>query len=128
MSTLRVLVAIGAAVLPLCTAAVSPVKKSEPAIKADAVIEQNLKQRLAKSKLAANNFTFKVQNGIVTWNGKTDVIQHKGAATRMAKSAGARHVLNQIVISETARRKAAERLERGRKGGEPKRAQLRLSQ
>jgi hypothetical protein len=83
-----------------------------------------LKARLAKSKLAANKFTFRVQNGVVTWNGKTDVIQHKGTATRMAKSAGARSVVNQIEISEAARRKAAERLERGRKTAEPKRAQV----
>lgn len=119
-----VLVAIGAVVLPLCQAAVVPARKSEPAVKADAVIEQGLRQRLAKSKLADNNFTFKVHNGVVTWNGKTDVVQHKGVATRMAKSAGARHVVNQIVISEAARRKAVERLERGRKAGEIKRAQV----
>ena len=106
----HLLVAIGAVVLPLCQAAVVPARKSEPAIKPDAVIEQGLRQRLAKSKLAANNFTFKVHNGVVTWNGRTDVVQHKGVATRMAKSAGARQVVNQITISEAARRKAAERL------------------
>ena len=102
----------------------APAKKAAPVAKSDAAIEQDLKTRLAKSKLAANRFTFRVQGGIVTWAGKADVIQHKGAATRMAKSAGARGVVNQIEISEAARRKAAERLERSRKSAEPKRAQV----
>jgi len=76
----------------------------------DAAIEQMIKMKLAKSKIGADHFTIKVQNGVATWEGKTDVIQHKGAATRMAKTAGAQAVVNNIQISEAARRRAANRL------------------
>ena len=90
----------------------------------DAAIEQEIKARLAKSKLSADKFTVKVHNGVATWEGKTDVIQHKGAATRMAKSAGARQVINQIQITEAAKQKAAANLEKGRKKAELKRTQV----
>jgi hypothetical protein len=45
------------------------------------------------------------------------VIQHKGVATRLAKTGGALAVQNHIVISEEARAKAAAKLARAR-GGE----------
>ena len=57
----------------------------------------------------------KVQGGIATFEGKTNVIQHKGTATRMAKTAGAKAVVNNIQISDAARKLAAERLANGRK-------------
>ena len=40
-----------------------------------------------------------VKNGIATWTGGTSVMQHKGAATRMAKTAGATQVVNNIKVS-----------------------------
>jgi hypothetical protein len=100
--------------------------KAAPAksAKSDTAIDQKLRERLSRSKINANHFTFKVQNGTVIWEGKTDVIQHKGAATRMAKSVGARNVVNNIQISEAARQKAAARLEKGRKKGAIKKAQI----
>lgn len=116
--------ALGLSVLSLCSAAPAPAKKPPAVTKSDAAIEQELKSRLSRSKLAASKFGFRVQSGVVTWTGKTDIIQHKGAATRMAKAAGARQVVNQIEISETARRKAADRLMRSRKTGQPKKAQV----
>lgn len=76
----------------------------------DAVIERTIRTKLAKSKIGADKFTIKVQNGVAFWEGKTDVIQHKGAATRMARTAGAVAVVNNIQISEAARRKAAHNL------------------
>jgi hypothetical protein len=76
----------------------------------DAQIDRDLKARLSRSKLAANKFQFRVQGGIVTIEGKTNVIQHKGIATRMAKAAGAKAVVNNIEISENARNKAAAQL------------------
>ena len=42
------------------------------------------------------------KNGIATWTGATSVMQHKGAATRMAKTAGATQVVNNIKISGDA--------------------------
>lgn len=65
---------------------------------------------MAKSKMAPEGFTVHVHNRVATWEGKTNVIQHKGVATRMAKTAGATSVVNNIKISEEARRKAAEKL------------------
>lgn len=76
----------------------------------DSAIEQKIRMKLAKSKIGADKFTIKVQNGVAYWEGKTDVIQHKGAATRMAKTAGAVAVVNNIQISDAARRKAAHNL------------------
>jgi hypothetical protein len=87
----------------------------------DAAIEQALKAKLAKSKMAANGFTVKVSNGTAIIEGKANVIQHKGAMTRMAKAAGATRVLNNIQISEEARAKARERLASGRRRAQVKR-------
>ena len=78
--------------------------------KSDSAIEQDLKVRLGRSKIAANGFQYRVRDGVVTWTGQTGVIQHKGAATRMARSAGAKEVVNNIRIGEAAREKAAARL------------------
>ena len=81
----------------------------------DSQIESDIRLRLNRSpKISLDKFTVKVQGGIATFEGKTNVIQHKGVATRMAKSAGARAVVNRIQISEEARRKAAQRLAAGR--------------
>lgn len=77
----------------------------------DAQIERNIRARLAKSKMATTeHFTVSVQNGVATLEGKTNVIQHKGVATRIAKLGGALAVQNHIQISEEARAKAAARL------------------
>lgn len=81
----------------------------------DTAINASIKERLARSKIGKNGFKYKVSGGIVTWEGKTDVIQHKGAATRMAKSAGARAVVNNIQISDAAKAKAKANLETGRR-------------
>ena len=87
----------------------------------DSQIEQDMRMRYAKSKMAARKFTFRVQGGIATIDGKTDVIQHKGAMTRMARMAGARAVQNRIEISEAAKAKAAARLESNRQRAAVKR-------
>src|SRR5436309_16120143 len=79
-------------------------QKAPPRGLSDAAIEQAIRMKLAKSKIGKDGFTIRVQNGVAYWEGKTDVIQHKGAATRMAKTAGAAAVVNHIQISEAARR------------------------
>lgn len=66
----------------------------------DEQIEATLHAKLAKSKIGKDGFRFHVQRGVVTWEGTTRVMQHKGAATRMAKAAGAVRVVNNIQISE----------------------------
>ncbi len=76
-------------------------------------IERTLRFKLAKSKIGKDGFTVKVKNGVVFWEGTTNVMQHKGAATRMARAAGAIEVVNRIKISNEARRKAAGNLSGG---------------
>ncbi|MBV9504278.1 MAG: BON domain-containing protein [Acidobacteriia bacterium] len=93
---------------------------SQPA-KTDAQIERDIRARLAKSKIGSEKFQVRVQGGVATFEGKTNVIQHKGAATRMAKSAGAVAVANHIEISEAAKEKAAQNLDSGRRRAQVKR-------
>lgn len=90
--------------------------------KSDAAIENLIKAKLAKSKIGADHFTVRVQGGIAYWEGETNVIQHKGAATRMAKTAGAKSVVNNIRISEAARAKARANLQSGRRRAQIKRS------
>ncbi|MBV9224305.1 MAG: hypothetical protein JOY85_09770 [Acidobacteriaceae bacterium] len=78
----------------------------------DAQIDATIRTKLAKSKIGKDGFRFKVARGVVTWEGSTGVIQHKGAATRMAKTAGAAQVVNNIQISADAKAKAAAHLKK----------------
>jgi osmotically-inducible protein OsmY len=91
----------------------------------DAEIEKDFRARLAKSKLAAGKFTIRVQGGVATLEGRTDVVQHKGTATRMAKSAGARAVNNRIEISDAARARAEANLAKGRRRAQVARGETR---
>ena len=59
------------------------------------------------------------------WEGTTAVVQHKGSATRMAKSAGAKRVVNNIKITDAAKWKAAENLQQGRRRAQVKRGEPR---
>ena len=90
--------------------AVKPVVHMVP----DAQIERTIRAKFAKSKINAEHFTVTVQNGVAIIEGKTGVIQHKGTATRLAKTGGALAVQNHIQISEEARAKAAAKLSRNR--------------
>jgi osmotically-inducible protein OsmY len=85
----------------------------------DPEIEATIKAKLAKSKIGKDGFQVHVKNGIATWTGSTTIMQHKGAATRMAKTAGAVQVVNNIKVSDDAKAKAA-----GNLTGEPRRVQV----
>jgi osmotically-inducible protein OsmY len=89
-------------------------KAAATASLSDAQIERDLKARLGRSKLASNHFQVRVQGGVAIIDGKTEVIQHKGIATRMARAAGARSVTNRIEVSEAAKARATARLDAGR--------------
>jgi hypothetical protein len=78
----------------------------------DQQIEAAIRAKFAKSKIAANHFTVRVQGGVATIEGKTDVVQHKGTATRLAKTGGAVAVNNKVQVSEAARAKASKNLKR----------------
>jgi hypothetical protein len=81
----------------------------------DKELESLIRAKFAKSKINEDKFTVHVQGGIATVEGRTDVIQHKGVATRLCKTAGAIAVNNHIQISDAARQKAAGNLEQGRR-------------
>lgn len=88
----------------------------------DAEIEATIKAKLAKSKIGKDGFQVHVKNGIATWTGSTSVMQHKGAATRMAKTAGAVQVVNNIKVSDQATQQAA-----GNLTGAPRRVQVKTN-
>jgi hypothetical protein len=88
-------------------------------------MEVAIRAKLAKSKIHTDGFQVHVQGGVATLQGRTDVVQHKGVATRFAKSAGAIAVNNQIQVSEAARQKAAASLEQGRRRAQIKRGEPR---
>jgi hypothetical protein len=85
----------------------------------DAQIEQIIRAKFTKSKINVEHFTVSVKDGIATINGKTNVIQHKGVATRLARTGGALAVQNHIQISDEARAKAAAKLAKIRDGDAP---------
>lgn len=88
----------------------------------DKSIESAIRVKLAKSKIGKDGFTVRVQGGVAYWEGATVVVQHKGAATRMAKSSGAKRVVNNIKISDEAKEKVAGNLEQGRRRAQVKRS------
>ena len=98
----------------------------EQAADGDAQIEAAIRAKFAKSpKLGPEKFPVHVQGGVATFEGKTDVVQHKGTATRMAKTAGALAVNNHIQVSDAAKEKAAANLETGRRRAQVKRGDAR---
>jgi hypothetical protein len=92
-------------------------QQPKPAAGNDAAIERAIRARFARSKIAADKFEVRVQGGVATITGRTDVVQRKGVATRLAKLGGARRVDNQVQISEAARQRAAANLEKHRRSG-----------
>ncbi len=115
--------------LTLSLVAATPTKSSAPKPKVtvtprinDAEIERAIRGRFAESKISEDKFSVKVQSGIATITGHTDIIQHKGVATRLAKSGGALAVVNNIEISQAAKDKAAKNLAQGRRRAQVKRS------
>ena|SRR5579862_3455656 len=87
--------------------------------RSDAEIEATIHTKLLKSKIGKDGFTVHVKNGIATWQGSTSVMQHKGAATRMAKTSGAIQVVNNIKVSDAAKQQAA-----GNLSGAPRKVEV----
>lgn len=94
----------------------SPVLASGPAKPApvsvrpavgDAQLDATIRAKLAKSKIGKDGFRFHVARGVVTWEGNTSVGQHKGAATRMARTSGAVAVVNNIKVSANGSKNGA---------------------
>jgi osmotically-inducible protein OsmY len=108
---------LAATLLLLGSTSHAAVTKAHPAASqprlGDAEIERNIRTKLAKSKIGKDGLEIHVKNGVATWTGSTNVMQHKGAATRMARTAGAVQVINNIKLSDAARQKAAGNLTGG---------------
>jgi hypothetical protein len=107
----------------------APAKTPPPAATkrrpSDAQLEATIRAKFAKSKLSVDKLTVHVQGGVATIEGNTSVVQHKGNATRMAKTAGALAVNNHVVVSDSAKEKAAANLEQGRRRAQVKRGDAR---
>ena len=114
---LALLAIAGLGQTPPASKPISPaVKKSAPGHSAssDAEMEKKIRARFARSKISINNFQVRVQGGVATISGRTEVLQHKGTATRLARTAGATQVVNQVEVSEAAKQKASANLASGR--------------
>lgn len=96
----------------------------KPAPSNDGVIEGAIRAKFAKSKINEEHFKVTVRNGIALLEGKTAVPQRKGAATRMAKTGGAKEVVNKIEVSQAARQQMADRLRKARERKTPAAASL----
>jgi hypothetical protein len=111
-----------------CLAAPAPparqarTRAAQPAL-TDVQLEKAIRARFARSKISKNNFQVRVQGGVATLEGQTDIIQHKGTATRLARSAGAAQVVNKIQVSQAARDRAAANLAKGRRRAQVKRGE-----
>ena len=70
------------------------VPKPKKVVAGDEQVEAAIRARFARSKIGRNNFTVRVSGGVATLEGETDVVQHKGTATRLAKGSGAARVVN----------------------------------
>jgi len=116
-----------AAPAALTTPAQIPSTKKAPAPQGtsaaeDKAIETKIRAKLEKSKIGKDGLKVRVQGGVAYWEGSTDVVQHKGTATRMAKAAGAKAVVNNIKVSDAAKQQSADNLDAGRRRAQVKRS------
>ncbi|MCU1276281.1 MAG: hypothetical protein JWO48_3712 [Bryobacterales bacterium] len=113
---------------PASTSKKSTTAKPHPTLgstaQSDAALEKAIRERFAESKIATDKFEVHVQGGRATLTGSTDVLQHKGVATRLARAEGAT-VVNNIEPSDRARQKAAANLTSGRRRAQIKRGDTR---
>lgn len=106
----------------------APVIRPRPAVPkqaavSDAELEKTIRARFAASKISTHHFQVHVQGGVATIEGQTEVLQHKGTATRLAKNSGAIKVVNHIAVSQAAKDKAAKNLASGRRRAQIKRSE-----
>jgi osmotically-inducible protein OsmY len=99
------------------------VKKAAATAQTDAQLEKAIRARFADSKINEDKFEVHVQGGRATITGNTNVLQHKGTATRLAHAMGATDVVNNIEPSDAAREKAAANLTKGRRRAQIKRSE-----
>jgi hypothetical protein len=105
------------------TAPVTRPRAAAPASLPDAELEKTISAKFAKSKISSHHFQVHVQGGVATIEGQTDVLQHKGTATRLAKNAGATKVVNKVAVSQAAKDIATKNLASGRRRAQVKRSE-----
>ena len=105
--------------------AAKPIAGQGTTAQQDKEMEAVIRAKLAKSKIGKDGFNVRVQGGVAFWEGSTNVVQHKGAATRMARTAGAKKVVNNIKVSDAAKETASANLEQGRRRAQVKRGEER---
>src|SRR3984885_805271 len=101
------------ALLPATSTVFAANTPAHPAASAqpnDSQISTTIRTKLAKSKIGAEGFKFRVEKGVGTWEGHTEVPEHKGAATRRARAAGAAQVINNIEVGAAGKAKASAQL------------------
>lgn len=108
-------VATGIAVGLCAITAIAQTESAVASATGDQALRDAILKRFAASRIGARNFQVAVSNGIVTLTGNTDIAQHKGTATRLAKSAGAKEVLNEIEISDAGKQRMRRSLDGARK-------------
>src|SRR5271154_4769855 len=112
MIKLSIVIAMGLAAFAQTTpTSKAAVPKKAPAAtgtsaQEDKQIEAALHAKLEKSKIGKDGIKVHVQGGDATWEETPSVLQHKGAAARMAKTAGAKVVVNHVKVSDAAKEKA----------------------
>jgi hypothetical protein len=89
----------------------------------DSDLEKAINAKFAASKISTDKFKAHVEGGVATLEGYTEIVQHKGTATRLAKTAGALAVVNNIEISQAAKDKAQANLDSGRRRAQLKRSE-----
>ena len=111
--------------LPPARLTTAPAAATRPrqAAMSDAEMEKAIRARFAASKISTHHFQVHVQGGVATIEGQSDVLQHKGVATRLAKSAGAVKVVNRVAVSQAAKDKASKNLASGRRRAQIKRSE-----
>ena len=112
-----------AIIVTLCLPALPEAPKTSKPTLPDAALQQKIQEKFSHSKAGGGKFTVRVQSGVAYLSGRADVVQHKGAATRMAKASGARAVVNNIQVSEAAKQKAL----RSSEQAGPKKAQVKTA-
>ncbi len=110
-------------VAPLPKTTTAPAVRPKQAAVSDAELEKTIRARFAASKISTHHFQVHVQGGIATIEGQTGVLQHKGTATRLARSSGAIKVVNHIAVSDAAKEQAAKNLASGRRRAQVKRSE-----
>jgi hypothetical protein len=110
------------ATTPAKSAAKTAANSQAPRI-SDSDLEKAIAEKFAASKISTDKFKAHVQGGVATLEGYTEIVQHKGTATRLAKSAGALAVVNNIEISQAAKDKAQANLDSGRRRAQIKRSE-----